>query len=88
MFNLLLAIQYLPAVIIAVKAVEDTVHAEVPGTSKRQIIIDSISVGVKSLGGVVDPKILAGIGALIDAVVGVFNIVGVFKKKEPAPAAV
>jgi hypothetical protein len=86
-FNLLLAIQYLPAVIIAVKTVEETVQNETPGTAKKQIILDSIQAATKSLGGSVDPKILAGISALIDSTVAVLNLVGVFSKKT-TPATV
>jgi hypothetical protein len=77
-----IVLKYMPVVISAVKSVEDTVGSEVPGTAKKQIVLDVISAAAKA-GETIPDADVAAISMLVDIVVGSLNATGVFKKSAP-----
>lgn len=78
----LLALQYLPSILAAVKAVEDTVGSG-NGKAKRQIVLDSFTAAAK-VGEGVDEKHVAVASALIDLTVASLNASGVLGKPSAA----
>jgi hypothetical protein len=78
-------LQFFPYVIGGVVAVEQAA-ASVPGTTKKQIVLDSVLVAAK-LGEQVPVPLVALISALIDQVVTSLNASGVFTHKAAAPVA-
>lgn len=77
-------LKFLPAVLTAVKAVEDTVDA--PGLTKRSIVVGLVTAGAAAAEKFPD-SIVGEIGALTDVVVGLFNSSGVFTHKSTAVPA-
>lgn len=75
----LLALKYLPHVLSAVTAVEQTLGAG-KGESKKKVIMDAIQAGAKVAGGV-DEDHVAAIGVLVDRVVGSLNDSGLLDGK-------
>jgi hypothetical protein len=77
--NVALALQYVPFVSSAVQQIE-TSNSSLPGATKKQLVLASISAAVK-VGESVPEAHVALISALIDAIVTALNAAGVFGKK-------
>jgi flagellar biosynthesis protein FliQ len=73
---------FAPAVLAAIQAVE-AADPHIPGTSKRQIVLDSI-VGVAKVGETIPNANVAGISLMIDMFVSIFNAAGKFRKAPKA----
>lgn len=74
----LLSLQYLPAVLQAVKGVE-TVIGPGNGKTKKELVMDS-ALAVAKVGEDVDQKHVQAISALVDLTVNSLNVAGVFAK--------
>jgi len=76
---------YAPGVLGSVIAVENAVHQSVPGTDKKQLIVNAIDAGAKAAQGVPIPEV-QGIAALVDLFVNILNATGLFHHATPAAA--
>lgn len=82
--KLFLAIfSYLPYVLAGVKAVQDVVGDSIPGTTKKELVLNSIKAAA-SVGEQIPEAHVQGISALIDSTVATFKASGVFKTVTPA----
>jgi hypothetical protein len=82
---LLLLLSYLPTILATVVAVETAATGlNVPGANKKQVVLDIITAGAKGA-EVIPNDTVAGIGAIIDTVVGAFNKSGIFNKTTTVP---
>lgn len=68
---------YLPSVLATVVAVENTLGSTVPGTSKKQIVLDVIQSGTTAASQIPEAHV-QGIATLIDVLVATLNKSGVF----------
>jgi hypothetical protein len=75
---LALLVTYLPVVLSGVTSIE-VASKGLPGTTKKQIVLDIIQAGADTAEKI-PQETVAGIGSLIDAVVGILNKSGVFTK--------
>jgi hypothetical protein len=75
-------IHYAPAAVAAILAIENAAKP-LPGRSKREVAIQAIQASSRVAQGVPSPPV-AGIGALVDLFVTIFNATGLFSK---TPAA-
>ena len=66
-----------------VVAMEQTFAHEIPGTSKKQIVLDMIQAGAK-IGEAVPVPAVELISALIDSTVASLKAAGIFTSKPPA----
>lgn len=71
----------------------ETIHADAPGETKKQIALQSLQLATGTAAAVLPgpegeaAKAAGGaLGVLIDQFVGLFNKLGVFKHKKAAPA--
>lgn len=62
----------IPAILAAVVAIEQQFGNSVPGSTKKQLILQSIQVGA-AIGETADNKTVQGISALVDNTVGFLN---------------
>ena len=80
---LLLLLGYLPTILATVVAVETAAKGlDVTGANKKQVVLDIITAGAKGAESIPNETV-AGIGTVIDTVVGAFNKSGVFTKSTP-----
>lgn len=79
----LLILRFFPVVLQAVVAVEGSVGSALPGTTKKQLVLNSIQVAAQ-VGEKSDSQSVAVVSALVDNVVGSLNATGVFTKTAPA----
>jgi hypothetical protein len=78
---LLLLLSYLPTILATVVAVENASSGlNVPGANKKQVVLDIITAGAKGVEQIPNETV-AGIGTVIDTVVGAFNKSGIFTTK-------
>lgn len=80
----LLILRFLPVVLQTVVAIENAVGSSVPGTTKKQLVLNSLQVAAQ-VGEKTDDRSTAVVSALVDNVVGSLNQSGVFTKAA-APA--
>lgn len=71
---------YAPAVIAGVQAAETTGAS---GTSKLQAVVNGVLAGSQALEGAPNPDV-AGIAALVNLFVSIFNATGIFGHKAKA----
>lgn len=71
-------IKYAPLTVQAIVAIEQAAKG-MPGQSKREIAIQTIQTSARVAQGVPNTSV-AGIGALVDLLVTVFNATGLFTK--------
>lgn len=71
---------YAPAVIAGVQAAETTGAS---GTSKLQAVVNGVLAGSQALEGAPNPDV-AGIAALVNLFVSIFNATGIFSHKKAA----
>lgn len=85
--KLLTALQYFPAVVQGVSAVE-SVMPTAPGADKKAVVLSAITAATK-VGETVPEEHVQTISTLIDTVVAALNATGWFKKSTStaAPAA-
>jgi hypothetical protein len=81
---LTLILTYLPTVLQGVVAVEAALKGA-PGVVKKQVILNAIQAGAATAEKIPQQDV-AGIGALIDNVVGTLNASGLFTKTTAPPA--
>lgn len=77
--------KFAPVVLAGVVAVENTFASEVPGASKKQIVLDMVQ-SAAHVGEQFSEPTVQLISALIDSTVGALNKTGEFAHKTPAPA--
>jgi hypothetical protein len=77
---------YAPGVLGSVLAVEGAVHQSIPGTAKKQLVIDAISAGAKAAQNVPIPEV-QWIATLVDLFVSILNATGLFKHGQSKAAA-
>lgn len=80
------SLQYAPQVLAGVTAIEKTA-AELPGETKKQIVINSVLAGAHVAEGIPIPQV-AGIAALVDLFVSILKTSGFFKGKAKTPPPV
>lgn len=73
----------LPSILQSVVTIEGAFGKTVPGTTKKQIILNSVGTAAKVLGHPAPPALVAATGTLIDTTVASLNGVGLLGK--PAP---
>jgi len=78
-----LLVGLIPVVITLIKQFETPGF----GAEKKQAVLDAIGVLYDNLGitAISKEKLLGIVGALCDIFVGLFNIIGWFKKENPTP---
>lgn len=82
-----LILQFLPAILQIVMAIEAAFKASVvpvPGAAKKAIAIDVLTTGSLLAGQPLAAEHLAGVGSIIDAVVASLNKTGVFTSQTKA----
>lgn len=62
----------IPAILTGVVAIEQSVGSALPGTTKKQLIMQSIQIG-SQIGEAIDNKTVQAISALIDGTVTFLN---------------
>lgn len=82
---LLLTLQYLPTILQAVVAVEQVIGAG-KGSTKKQIIMDSVSAAAKVTTSAAPTAQIQLISQMIDSVVSTLNSVGALSKPAPVGA--
>lgn len=75
-------LQFLPAILTGIKSVEEVWGSSIPGTAKKDLVLQSIIVGAKVGEGIPDPNVV-GISTIIDSLVTSLNVSGVFHKTIP-----
>lgn len=78
----LFILQMLPTVLSGVKAIEDHYGSALPGTSKKQLLMDAVQIAAQT-GEAIPNGGVQAISTLADKVVGAFNASGVFTKATP-----
>lgn len=73
---------YFPYVLAGVKAVQDVVGDSIPGTSKKELVLNSIKAAA-SVGEQIPESHVQGISSLIDSTVASLKASGVFKPSTP-----
>ena len=76
----LLALQYLPHVLSAVKAIEDVIGAG-NGVTKKQMVLSSLSAASAACMQVPEDHVKV-VSSLIDSTVSILNISGIFSKSQ------
>lgn len=79
--------KYLAEATVGVVAVESAVGSSVPGTTKKQIVLNALDAGAQAVGGLGDGQVSI-IANLIDGIVKAFNASGIFQHKAAGAVAV
>jgi len=79
-------LKFFPHVLGCVAALESA-YATIPGDTKKQILVTSIT-GIAKVGEIVPIPMVAAISTAIDSIVTALNNAGVFSKGTATPAAV
>lgn len=83
-------IQFFPVVMQLILAIEEAAKntpGGIPGATKKAVVLDVLTSGAAHGGETIATDKLAGIGSLIDIVVGSLNKSGAFPKPATPPAA-
>lgn len=78
-------IRYFPVVLGVLLSIEAVVNPSTPGADKRAAAVAAISKALAAFGVVLSEAQLEALGKVIDGVIGVFNLLGVFRKKADLP---
>ena len=88
MSNILLVLQFLPSVLRAVIAIENTIVLDA-GQDKKKLFLDILQDAVVALSGAIpDNKTISLVGTLIDSTVKALKVLGVFKSSVPESTVV
>lgn len=77
----------LPTILQAILAIEAAFGKTVPGSTKKQIVLNSVGTAAKLLGHPASPALVAATGTLIDTTVASLNGVGLLGTPPPAAPA-
>ena len=87
MGKLLIGLKFLPMILQAVVAVEQSIKGA-PGSTKKEVVLGAIKAGAQAVGKSAPTEDLQVAGALIDQVVTTLNSGGVFTGSTAVAAAV
>lgn len=82
-----LAVRFAPTVVAVVTLIEGLVSKDTPGSAKKALAMTTLKDILGTLGIVLRPEVEEFISLLIDTVVSLLNLLGVFKRKDEVTEA-
>lgn len=82
-----LAVRFAPTVVSVVTLIEGLVSKDTPGSTKKELAMTTLRDILGTLGIVLRPEVEEFISLLIDTVVSLLNLLGVFKHKDEVTEA-